>query len=86
MSQPPHSRAAARVRSVRIARRDTHTMAANAISAAGSSQLIWPPNSEANSRVMPVDPPKAEPPPPRPPAPPPPIEPVSLPSSRPRPL
>ena len=39
-SQPPHSSAAARVRSVRPARRDTHSMTRKAISAAGISQLI----------------------------------------------
>ena len=39
-SHPPHRIAAARVRSVRAARRDTHSMATMAIRAAGISQLI----------------------------------------------
>ena len=44
-SQPPHMSAAARVRSVLAARRDTHSMTTKAISAAGISQLICPPHS-----------------------------------------
>jgi len=39
-SQPPNITAAARVRSVRPARRDTHSMTRKAIKAAGISQLI----------------------------------------------
>ncbi len=87
-SQPPHSSAAARVRSVRAEPRLIHSRAASPISAAGSSQLIWPPMSLANSLVRPVEPPNAAPPPPPPPPPvrPKPTEPVSFPVSRPKPL
>jgi hypothetical protein len=61
ITQPPHSSAAARIRSVRTARRDTHARPARQISAAGSSQLICPPNSLWNSRSSPVAPPNPEP-------------------------
>ncbi len=64
-SQPPQISAAARVRSVRAARRDSHSAAAQAIRAAGISQLICPPHSAPNRRVMPLPPPN--PPPPNPP-------------------
>ena len=84
-SQPPQSSAAARRRSVRAPRLDTHISRTTEISAAGSSQLICPPRSDPNSRVRPAWPLNAGLPPPRPP-PPKPTEPVSLPSSRPRPL
>src|SRR5215831_5540997 len=77
-------------------RRDTHSSAPSEISAAGSSQLTCPPNSDPNSRKIPVDPPNPPPPgpgPAMPPARPPPVllllnpmDPVSVPSSRPRPL
>src|ERR1700722_11578147 len=73
-TQPPQMNTAARIRSVRAARQDTHTMNARATSAAGSSQLIWRPNSDWNSLNTPVAPPVL----PRPP--------VSSPSSLPRPL
>src|SRR5215472_5900183 len=74
--------------------RDTHSSAPSEISAAGSSQLTCPPNSDPNSRKIPVDPPNPPPPGPGPakPAAPPallllnPMDPVSVPSSRPRPL
>ena len=56
-SQPPHSSAAARMRSVRALAQLNHSSAASAISAAGSSQLIWPPMSLANSLVRPAEPP-----------------------------
>jgi hypothetical protein len=61
---------------VRGCRRETQMSAPSEISAAGISQLTCPPNSDWNSRKMPVDPPD----------PPAPIDPVSDPSSRPRPL
>src|SRR5215472_8229432 len=75
-------------------RRDTHSSAPSEISAAGSSQLTCPPNSDPNSRKIPVDPPNPPPPGPGPakPAAPPvllllnPMDPVSVPSSRPSPL
>ena len=53
-SQAPHARAAARSASVRGVRRVHHSSAPSAISAAGSSQAICPPNSEPKSRVSPV--------------------------------
>src|SRR5690606_19729799 len=56
---------------------------ASSISAAGSSQEIWPPTSELNTRSQPVSPHR---PPPAVPPPPPPTLPVSSPLSRPRPL
>ena len=55
--QPPHSSSAARTRSVRGARRVSHSPATSRISAAGSSQEIWPPISALNSRVSPAWPP-----------------------------
>src|SRR5690348_3425817 len=72
-------------------RRDTHSSAPSEISAAGSSQLTCPPNSDPNNRKIPVDPPNPPPPGPGPakPAAPPvllllnPMDPVSVPSSRP---
>src|SRR5215472_9434334 len=75
-------------------RRDAHSSAPSEISAAGSSQLTCPPNSDPNSRKIPVDPPNPPPPGPGPakPAAPSvllllnPMDPVSVPSSRPRPL
>ena len=54
------------MRSVRGDRQDIHSRAIKAISAAGSSQLIWLPMSELNSRVIPVAPPNNDPPPPPP--------------------
>src|SRR5215472_3637046 len=68
-------------RSVRTDRQLSHIRVASAISAAGSSQLTWPPMSAANSLVRPAELLKEGPAPPRNPT-----EPVSLPSSRPRPL
>ncbi len=53
---------AARIRSVRGACLVPHSSAASAISAAGSSQLIWPPMSDAKSLVRPEEPPVAAPP------------------------
>ncbi len=84
-SQPPQSRTAALSRSVRAPRLDTHISRTAAISAAGSSQLICPPISDPNSRARLAWPLNAGLPPPRPPLLKP-TEPVSLPSSRPRPL
>src|SRR5262249_46119947 len=83
-SQPPHRIAAARVRSVRAARRDTHSMTTRAIRAAGISQLICPPHCAVNRRVMPVPPPNGPPPPPpnAPPAPFPPGPPPRAPPPR----
>src|ERR1017187_10904712 len=63
-SQPPHSIAAALTRSVRALRRLIHSNATSAISAAGSSQLIWPPNSLLNSLITLAGPPQIAPPPP----------------------
>ena len=80
-SQPPHSKAKARTRDVRAARLDTQSSAASESSAAGISQDTCPPNSDWNSRKMPVAPPNLVPV-----VPPPPIDPVSDPSSRPSPL
>src|SRR5438552_9247205 len=69
------------VGSVRTARQLSQAMAASEISAAGSSQLTCPPMSAANSLVSPAEPLNLGPaPPPRP------TEPVSFPSSLPRPL
>ena len=84
-SQPPQSRAAALSRSVRAPRRDTQISSPAEISAAGSSQLIWLPISDPNSRVRPAWPLNAGLPPPLPPRLKP-TEPASLPSSLPRPL
>src|SRR5215472_6857806 len=79
-SQPPQIAANARIRvtgepeppatpavtGTRALRRDTHSSAPSEISAAGISQLTCPPNSDPNSRKIPVDPPKPAPPPPKP--------------------
>ena len=68
---------------MRAARRDTHSSAASESRAAGISQETWPPNSELEQPEQPGRPAEAAaaaatlPPP---------IEPVSDPSSRPRPL
>src|SRR4051794_25932868 len=85
--QVPQSTSAARGTSVRGRRPSAHSPAARRISAAGSSQLIWPPISESNNRPRPVAP-QLPPPltPPPPPPPPPPTLPTSLPVSRPSPL
>ena len=50
-SQPPDTRAAARVRSVRPDRRDTHSMTPKAMTAAGISQATCPPIRAASRRV-----------------------------------
>ena len=76
---------------MRGARRDIQSSAARAISAAGKSQLIWPPISEPNNRVRPAWPPNDGPAPfPKPsegPAPfRKPTEPASFPVSLPSPL
>ena len=62
-------------------RRDSHSSAASATSAAGISQLTWPPISAPNSRVRLAGPPNCGPVPfPNP------TEPASFPSSLPNPL
>ncbi len=80
-SQPPHRSRAARVRSVRGARRVHHSPASPNNRAAGISQAIWPPISELNMRLQPVAPQA-----PAWPVPPPMTLPASLPVSRPKPL
>src|SRR5271167_4059135 len=98
-SHPPHSSSAARVRSVRGARREYHRPTTSASRAAGSSQDACAPIRLSNSRsgpvapLKPVPPPPPEPPPrPPPPAgtPPPPLSPPPPgpvePKIRPRPL
>ncbi|PSK63386.1 hypothetical protein B0E53_04667 [Micromonospora sp. MH33] len=84
-SQPPQSSSPARVRSVRAARPASHNPATSRISAAGSSQEIWPPTSVSNIRSRP-DCPENGPPPPPPIRPAPPTLPSSSPVIRPRPL
>ncbi len=79
-SQPENRNSTARRGSVRGTRKSSAKPAIITISAAGSSQLIWPPTSSWNSRRMPVAPQL-----PVVPAPPPTL-PVSLPVRRPRPL
>ena len=79
-SEPPHSRSAARSRSVRRARMVTTRRTAPITSAPGSSHDIMLPNSALKSRVTPVGPhmlPATRPPP---------TLPDSFPSSRPKPL
>jgi hypothetical protein len=58
-SQPPQTISAARVGSVRGARRVNQRPATSAINAAGSSQEISVPMLEPNSRPMPDAPPNA---------------------------
>ncbi len=79
-SEPPHSRSAARSRSVRRARRVMTSRTAPITSAPGSSHDIVLPNSVLNRRVTPVGPhmlPATRPPP---------TLPDSCPVSRPKPL
>ena len=75
-SQLPHSSAAARLPSVRGARPRNQMRPAPRMSAAGISQLTWPPKVSLNIRSRPVGPHPL----------PPPTLPVSLPVSRPKPL
>ncbi len=82
-SQPPHRTVAARNRSVRPARSDSHSKATIRIRAVGSSHDTWPPKSESKSRLHPVAPHLLVPPA----APAPPVTlPVSFPVIRPSPL
>ncbi len=55
-NQPPQATSAARTRSVRGARRVSHSPATSSTSAAGSSQPTWPPISESSRRSSPVSP------------------------------
>ncbi|SIM49176.1 Uncharacterised protein [Mycobacteroides abscessus subsp. abscessus] len=68
-SQPPQTSRAARVPSVRGARRVNQRPATSSTAAAGSSQEISGPKPELNIRSTPVEPPNMEPPPPPPPPP-----------------
>src|ERR1700722_4276393 len=80
MKQPPHNTSAARVRSVRGARRVSHKHDTVRMSTAGMSHEIWPPMEERKRRSRPVGPPM------EPATRPPPTLPDSFPDSRPSPL